>query len=348
MVRRGRDLEILVAILEGHLSPLGIKVTSPDRIPDKDTGRLREVDVSLRSKLGSSKVLIILECRDRNDDEDVTWIEQLAKKKESVMADKAIAVSSSGFGENAIIKATKENIPLRTINQINPEEIGEWFRGEKVGTYVTPNSLLTDLSFRLSDGSEISGRGLDLDAVIFKRKKDGRGATLRDLWNSIPKPILYQHVPDDGTHIPTKFIVRYYKDGETPPANAIEEMENLKLVSEHGEIDIEEIHVCAELWVEVEKVPLKVKHYDGDDQALAEVAEFEFAIKGKKYAIDIIQSSLSDKKTFCVMPKGHKDIETIDLSFTATETGATKSKVYYGRLGQGNNTNKRTKRKKKP
>ena len=75
MVRKGRTLEILVAQLEDHLGPLGIQVESPDFIRDKDTSQLREVDISLRSKIGSSSILVILECRDRKGEEDVTWIE---------------------------------------------------------------------------------------------------------------------------------------------------------------------------------------------------------------------------------------------------------------------------------
>jgi hypothetical protein len=41
MVRKGRDLELLVALLENHLGPLGFEVKSPDHIPDKDTSQLR-------------------------------------------------------------------------------------------------------------------------------------------------------------------------------------------------------------------------------------------------------------------------------------------------------------------
>ncbi|HUI39919.1 MAG TPA: restriction endonuclease, partial [Methanothrix sp.] len=108
MVRKGRDLELLVAFLENHLGPLGIEIKSPDYIQDKDTSQLREVDISLRSKIGSSNILAIVECRDRKGDEDVTWIEQLSRKRESVGADKAVAVSSSGFSDPAIIKASKE------------------------------------------------------------------------------------------------------------------------------------------------------------------------------------------------------------------------------------------------
>jgi hypothetical protein len=158
MVRKGKDLELLVAHLEDHLGPLGIRVESPDFIPDKDALQLREVDISLRSQIGSSNILVIVECRDRKGDEDVRWIEQLSKKRESVGADKAVAVSSSGFSEPAKIKAMKENIELRTLSEVDTDEIGKWFKG-KEGTYLITNILFKDISFILSDGTKLKVKG---------------------------------------------------------------------------------------------------------------------------------------------------------------------------------------------
>jgi hypothetical protein len=223
VVRRGKDLELLVARLEEHLGPLGIEVKSPDYIPDKDTSKLREVDISLRSQLGSSNILVIVECRDRKDDEDVTWIEQLSKKRESVGADKAVAVSSSGFSEPAIFKASKENIELRTLNKIDPEEIGNWF-ADKEGTQLICNVLFKDLSFTLSDGSKIDGKGIDLKSPIFKRIKDKNELSLSDFWIELPKPMFYAGVPEDGEHVERKIRIKYIMEGETAPEGAIAEL----------------------------------------------------------------------------------------------------------------------------
>ncbi len=118
MARRGKDTEQLVALLEAALGEEDrVDVQSPDYIPDRDTGRKREVDVAVRIKSGTHQVLIILECRDRQNVEDVTWIEQLASKRSSVGADKAIAVSTSGFSEPARRKARACMIELRTLQE---------------------------------------------------------------------------------------------------------------------------------------------------------------------------------------------------------------------------------------
>ncbi|AKB36022.1 hypothetical protein MSSAC_1432 [Methanosarcina siciliae C2J] len=135
MARKGRELEELVAALEKGLGSTDIKVTSPDQIEDKTTKEKREVDVSLKGKIGSNEILIIIECRDRKSKQDVTWIEQIATKRDDIGAHKAIAVSSSGFSEAAKNKAIAKNIELRTMEEIDPKEIIEWFQAKEVTIY---------------------------------------------------------------------------------------------------------------------------------------------------------------------------------------------------------------------
>ena len=101
MVRPGRALEQLVAVLERVLDPTDVVITSPDKIVGKLSNQEREVDVSLRARVGSAQILVIIECRDRQGAQDVRWIEELATKREDVGADKAIAVSPTGFSEAA-------------------------------------------------------------------------------------------------------------------------------------------------------------------------------------------------------------------------------------------------------
>ena len=59
-----RELELLVSRIEGALAPAGAVIRSPDRIPDLITGELREVDVSIRYRVGSVELLVTVECRD--------------------------------------------------------------------------------------------------------------------------------------------------------------------------------------------------------------------------------------------------------------------------------------------
>jgi hypothetical protein len=62
--RQGRALEQLVAGLEKVLGPTDVVIQSPEYILGPNTGDLREVDVTLRTKVGSSDLLVMIECRD--------------------------------------------------------------------------------------------------------------------------------------------------------------------------------------------------------------------------------------------------------------------------------------------
>lgn len=121
-----RDLELLVSRIEGALAPVGAVIRSPDRIPDLFTSESREVDVSIRYRLGSVELLVTVECRDRSRTEDVTWIEQLATKRDHIGAAHTIAVSSTGFSAPAILAAKRHGISTRVIGELSDTDILEW------------------------------------------------------------------------------------------------------------------------------------------------------------------------------------------------------------------------------
>lgn len=103
--RSWREFELLVSRIEEALVPRNAIVKSPDKLYDRITNEPREVDVSIRYKVGSAEILIILECRERTRVQDTIWIEQLASKQKAVGAAKCIAVSSVGFTRPAQRKA---------------------------------------------------------------------------------------------------------------------------------------------------------------------------------------------------------------------------------------------------
>jgi hypothetical protein len=117
------EFEKMVAGLESFLSPQGALVKINDKIRDVQTGRLREVDCSIRYKVGSSLILVVIECRDRSGKQDVTWIEQLSTKKRRIGADVMIGVSASAFSVEARDVARTEGIRLRKIDKIKPDSL---------------------------------------------------------------------------------------------------------------------------------------------------------------------------------------------------------------------------------
>ena len=122
-----RQFEELVARIEAIASPRAATVTSPDRIQDIITGQMREVDASIRYRIGTVDILITIECRKRSRRADDTWIEQLAIKRAKIGAAKTIAVSATGFSESAHRTAAQHGIELRTLSEVSPAHLQSWF-----------------------------------------------------------------------------------------------------------------------------------------------------------------------------------------------------------------------------
>ena len=149
-----RQFEELVARIEQSIGPRGAIVTSPDRIRDMTTGKLREVDASIRYRVGTVDILITVECRKRSRKADDTWLEQLATKRAKLGAAKTIAVSAKGFSESAVLTARHHGIELRTLAAVESRDLIEWF---------LPTSGITHV-FRDVD---------ELESIVFLQCTDG-------------------------------------------------------------------------------------------------------------------------------------------------------------------------------
>jgi hypothetical protein len=65
--KAGDVLQDLVATIEKVVhARAGVTVESPKRLPDKDTGKVREHDVVVTIVTGHHQTLLALECRDRS------------------------------------------------------------------------------------------------------------------------------------------------------------------------------------------------------------------------------------------------------------------------------------------
>src|SRR5919198_4454749 len=122
-----RQFEELVARIEVIASPRAASVRSPDRVRDIVTGQMREVDASIRYRVGTVDILITIECRKRGRRADDTWIEQLATKRAKIGAAKTIAVSAAGFSDSAHRTAAQHGIELRTLSEVTPGDLQSWF-----------------------------------------------------------------------------------------------------------------------------------------------------------------------------------------------------------------------------
>jgi Restriction endonuclease len=187
--RAGRSLELLVQGLEQLLAGAQVEIRSPDYIMGRNTETLREVDVSLRSQVGSVSVLVIIECRDRAKPQGASWIEQLASKREDVGADKAVAVSAAGFSAGARKLARSKQVDLRSLEELEPDVVFSWLYDETadhrtrhvdvVGASVHLGESLTEIApsklasmLERIDALRIPQEGLHQDDKMFAHMTD--------------------------------------------------------------------------------------------------------------------------------------------------------------------------------
>lgn len=184
-------------------------VTSPDRIASRITRRKREVDASLRARIGSAEVLVTIECRKRRAAQDITWIEQLGCKKQAIGASRTIAVASTSFSKDAIRAAAHYDIDLRVLSEITDAEVQSWILPRSVVHLHKSCDLIESphIVFQQESGDDLSSMPLMPDAdcsdsPVFVAA-DGKELSLNDLWLRIDDQMkIFDTVPtDDKAHV---------------------------------------------------------------------------------------------------------------------------------------------------
>jgi hypothetical protein len=276
-----REFEQLVARIEADAGPLGITVNSPDRIRCKLTGRLREVDASIRSRVGTAEVLITIECRRRSKTQDVTWIEQLAAKKLSLGADRTIAVSASGFSADAEKVAHQRGISLRKLSEVSVQDINALIRLDFVLFWHRACAIarigirtFRSLGWKAPDPNDIDftlPQDINPFAPIFRNTENGASWSLNDLWHQLQKAA----DPFDGIFKAQPPVLRM-ACFPYPGTVTIETPEGPHVLGD--------VLLTVALWIEAEQVSLdaaqKVEYTsDGD---ISPVQRVEFASHRRK------------------------------------------------------------------
>lgn len=191
-----RAFEQLVARIERDAAGRGATVASPDRIRCRLSGRLREVDASLRTTDGE---LTTIECRKRRARQGVTWIEQLATKKASLSADNTIAVSASGFSPAARIIAAAHGIALKELRQVDEVDLNSnlnldfvLFTHKRAALAGVGLRFATNVPWTVPRPGDCDLRlGTDCDplAPIFRNVEDGRRWSIDDLWRQLQETV---------------------------------------------------------------------------------------------------------------------------------------------------------------
>ncbi|MCM2417660.1 restriction endonuclease [Streptomyces sp. RKAG293] len=307
MAKAGRALEELVATLETLLSDSLVEIKSPDRIRGKTGGGLREVDVSLRTRVGSANILVIMECRDRSDPQTVEWIDAIAGKQEEVGANKAVAVSRSGFTSHARAQAQAKGIELRTIGEVDRASVWDWLGVAVVTARV--NNLMEMKSAQIiipdSVSTEANSEALSIvsgaasDALILVKTSDGTPASVLDVWRAAPQSDLLSSLRPGETKRGTVHLL------PSDPGQWF------AIPITDDTVPITEVVIVADFRVDERNVPIARFEYLGDDGPLIEGASAEFSHEGS--TVKMVIHSAPDGSMFLVVEQP----DGADLSFEA-------------------------------
>lgn len=289
MPRKGRELETLVALIERVLSPTGAAVRSPDYLQDRITGERREVDISIRSKVGSVELLLICECRDRASVQDVTWIEQIAQKRKDVGASKAVAISSSAFTEPALKKARFLGIDTRLVRDLSAEAISDWFT-VGVLTLSTIHADVVHASFNIAryiGESKVANESQDIlrdtknafTGNAFVCKPNGERCSLSTIWSWVHE--------QQSARINASVPVTGEKVRSVIQANFQNPEHRYQIPMIDGLTDIVSVNFTVDLWCTYSDVPIsQISSYSDEDKEFLQTVRFEFNVDERRYCLN--------------------------------------------------------------
>lgn len=110
-----QQLEELIAEIQRSVTP-DSEVRHNDKIRGR-SGRLRQVDVTIRSRVGLTDVLIAIECKRQKRPVTIEQVEAFASKLRDIGASEGIIVSASGFAAGAEAMAREHRIQLLTFRE---------------------------------------------------------------------------------------------------------------------------------------------------------------------------------------------------------------------------------------
>lgn len=116
-----KEFEILVAKIQKGLAANSV-VTHNDRIMGRKSRQMRQIDVSIRGKVGQFDILIIIDCKDYAEPVDVKAVEEFMGLVEDVGAHQAAIVAAKGFTEAAKTRAIEAGLGVYTVVDTDPHK----------------------------------------------------------------------------------------------------------------------------------------------------------------------------------------------------------------------------------
>lgn len=288
-----REFERVVAMIEEAAAPRGATVRSPDRIRDLTTGEMREVDASIRLPVGTVEILITIECRKRSRKADDTWIEQLAMKRHKIGASKTIAVSEKGFSRSAHLTARHHNIELRTLSEVAPEQIQDWFLTGPIVNCIPETSNLA-IAVRLEGSSEYIELPDPWKPCLSHHYVRSPFPPV-NLWafHEMSNPHRFSKLPPDGSITRISFDVDATRPDLIPvPIPVTTDTPRLLMIDFEGSRKVvTDFKMSADVCIHTVPFDLaegKHRSYKGEDGLVAQVSRFKGEVFGLPATFDLV------------------------------------------------------------
>lgn len=181
-------------------------VKRDDKIMGKVSGQMRQIDVSVKHRLGITDLLLIVECKRHGRKIDVKEMEAFAAKKDDVGANMGIMVAERGFTKGARHLAEAKGIK---VYRLRDTRRGDWPE-EAVFKFFIEYSTLTLFGFKLIDDRNQSvefppGEILHLFDVKSPDKEVTMDDFLRGVWarNGSQEGEFCYEITSKGRNTPT-------------------------------------------------------------------------------------------------------------------------------------------------
>ncbi len=280
-----REFEKQVADLEQTMGHYGITVESPGFLPDKDTGVSREIDVLVTVPYKPKDIHVMIECRRHAEAQDVMWIEQLAAKRDSVNADRAVAVSLTGFSGPAEEKARIKGIETRTLAELSVDTLLETVY---IASFTSEKLLHENMKINLECGPILEHPGVprpdpppalermieseDNEAKVFFDVESQQKLSISDIWKRTAWDTVTTKLQPDA---PPKSLTLVVKVPGAPPV--------IQAPGASQPFYLWRYTVTADFWVEsIKLIPTHFYEYTNEEGLLMRRLEYDLSPGGTK------------------------------------------------------------------
>ncbi len=289
MNNTGKQLEQLVKEIEQLLLPKGFNVSANKNIFNDEGVQVAEFDIEISGQLGSSSIKSLIECRDRPSKGSApgSWIEQLVGRRSRFKFNKVMAVSTSGFADSAITYAKTEGIDLRSLENLSPKFIADWFlpthmelfsqNGELTHARLIPEKGINDDIF--NSLSEIIVNDLGKKTILVSTET-GEKLSIVDAWRGVLNKMTSSFDGLEPNGESKKIAIN---------ANYNDENSRYKIITPNGPVHITNIIYVAELSIKTSKIPIsRITQYKDVDnkKAISQTVSFEPTIGDKNVTIN--------------------------------------------------------------